>query len=178
MKPRRKTKGYGAPYSGSLQKTTARTRVSWRTSAACSVQALKEHRDFAVGLMEAVRKHLQWHFTTSENENTALKQKISGFEEKDEQREREVKLMTRNLQDAHKQLSQTVESRLRDSQKGSTTIGDAEKCWLKEDINVVRRTIEPYTELEGWADDDPLGFLPWNDRYLDFSDVSMKLVER
>ena len=91
------------------------------------VQALKEHGDFAVGLVEAVRKHLQWHFTTSENENIALKQKISGFEEKDGRREWEVKLMTRNLQDAHKQLSQMVESRLRDSQKGGTTIGDVEK---------------------------------------------------
>ena len=40
------------------------------------------------------------HTAASENENTALKQKISGFEEKDERREREVKLMTRNLQDA------------------------------------------------------------------------------
>lgn len=47
---------------------------------------------FAIGLTEAVRKCLQWHFTTSKNENIALKQKISGFEEKDERREREVNL--------------------------------------------------------------------------------------
>lgn len=51
------------------------------------------------------------------------------------------------------------------------TISDTDKCWLKEDVNVVQRTIGPCTELEDWADDDPLGFLPWKDRYLDFSDV-------
>ena len=53
------------------------------------VQALREHGGFAIGLTEAVRKCLQWHFTTSKNENIALKQKIPRFE-KDERREREV----------------------------------------------------------------------------------------